>query len=211
MAVLGFGAQPMPTGDRQKPRRRQPVQERSRATVDAIVEGAARVFHREGWGATTNRIAEEAGVSVGSLYEYFPNKQALLVELATRHVDLAERGVGRALGASLPTRELLPAIQRAVLESQRFPSHALTLIEDVDQVGPALRERAEALRARVIATLTEHATRLGQVEPALRAEACFGALCELTARAMFTAPERSAELAKHYLAMASTHLGLEPA
>jgi AcrR family transcriptional regulator len=66
--------------------RRRPRQERSRATVDAIVEAAAQVFEREGLAATTNRIAERAGVSIGTLYQYFPNKHALLAELADRHI-----------------------------------------------------------------------------------------------------------------------------
>ena len=67
--------------------RREPAQARARETVEAIVEAAAQVFERHGYGAgTTNRIAERAGVSIGSLYEYFPNKDALLVELSKRHL-----------------------------------------------------------------------------------------------------------------------------
>ena len=68
--------------------RREPVQGRSRATVEAVVEAAAQVFQREGYaGTTTNRIAERAGVSVGSLYQYFPNKDAILVALTQRHLE----------------------------------------------------------------------------------------------------------------------------
>jgi AcrR family transcriptional regulator len=53
--------------------------------VDAILEAAARVFAEQGFSAgTTNRIAERAGVSVGSLYEYFPNKDSILVALVER-------------------------------------------------------------------------------------------------------------------------------
>jgi AcrR family transcriptional regulator len=57
--------------------------------VDAIVEAAAQVFEYEGLAATTNRIAERAGVSIGTLYQYFPHKRALLHELAERHVSAA--------------------------------------------------------------------------------------------------------------------------
>ena len=65
-----------------------PRQERSRATVEAILEAAAQVFERHGYAAgTTNRIAERAGVSIGSLYQYFPNKDAILVALVEQHVD----------------------------------------------------------------------------------------------------------------------------
>lgn len=66
---------------RLKPRRR-PAQARSRDTVQAILEAAAQIFERHGYAAgTTNRIATRAGVSVGSLYQYFPNKDAILVAL----------------------------------------------------------------------------------------------------------------------------------
>src|SRR6188768_515402 len=100
--------------------RRQPRQARSRDTVDALLEAAARVFRREGFRATTNRVAAEAGVSIGSLYEYFPNKQALLAALAERHVASAEAEVGAALvETALPT--LLARLQSAILASQRYP------------------------------------------------------------------------------------------
>jgi AcrR family transcriptional regulator len=65
--------------------RKRPRQERSEATVDAIVEAAARVLATEGYeAATTNAIAKAAGTSVGSLYQYFPSKDAIAVELLRR-------------------------------------------------------------------------------------------------------------------------------
>lgn len=67
---------------------KEPQQARSRETFEAILEAAAQVFEREGYArATTNRIAERAGVSIGSLYQYFPNKDAILVALAERHLE----------------------------------------------------------------------------------------------------------------------------
>lgn len=67
--------------------RKSPSQERSRRTVDRILDAATRIFHAQGYtGATTNDIADEADVSVGSLYQYFPNKDALLVALTQRHI-----------------------------------------------------------------------------------------------------------------------------
>jgi AcrR family transcriptional regulator len=59
--------------------RKKPVQDRSQITVEALVDAAARIFRERGYeAATTNHVAELAGVSVGSLYQYFPNKLALL-------------------------------------------------------------------------------------------------------------------------------------
>jgi AcrR family transcriptional regulator len=67
--------------------RKSPSHERSRRTVDRILDAATRIFHEQGYtGATTNDIADEADISVGSLYQYFPNKDALLVALTQRHI-----------------------------------------------------------------------------------------------------------------------------
>ncbi|MCA9675872.1 MAG: TetR/AcrR family transcriptional regulator [Kofleriaceae bacterium] len=66
--------------------RKQPSQQRSRDTVEAILTAAARVLVQHGYdGASTNRIAEVAGVSVGSLYQYFPAKEAIVTALIDRH------------------------------------------------------------------------------------------------------------------------------
>ena len=68
--------------------RREPKQQRSRQTVDAVLEAVQRVLRRHGAEAiTTNRVAEAAGVSIGSLYQYFPEKQAIFIALHDRHVD----------------------------------------------------------------------------------------------------------------------------
>ena len=67
--------------------RKKPLQNRSQVTVDAIVEAAARVFESSGFdGASTNKIAEIAGVSVGSLYQYFPDKLGLLQAVNERYL-----------------------------------------------------------------------------------------------------------------------------
>lgn len=66
--------------------RKTATQERSRATVDALVEATARILVHEGFDkASTNRIAEVAGVSIGSLYQYFPGKEALVAAVIERH------------------------------------------------------------------------------------------------------------------------------
>lgn len=67
--------------------RKQPVQDRSKATVDVILLAAAQVFEDYGYSAgTTNRIAARAGVSIGTLYQYFPSKEAIAVALLERHI-----------------------------------------------------------------------------------------------------------------------------
>lgn len=68
--------------------RKQPRQARAELTRQRILAAAAHVFAEYGYAAgTTNRIAERAQISIGSLYQYYPNKDAILVELLTRHLD----------------------------------------------------------------------------------------------------------------------------
>jgi AcrR family transcriptional regulator len=66
--------------------RKTPRQERSRATVEALLEATADILIRQGYAKlTTNRIAERAGVNIASLYQYFPGKDAIVAELRRRH------------------------------------------------------------------------------------------------------------------------------
>ena len=67
-------------------RRRSPAQHRARATVDDILEATARIIARDGYAAvTTGKIARVAGVGAGSLYQYFPSKEAVVEALQDRH------------------------------------------------------------------------------------------------------------------------------
>ncbi|MDP8909330.1 MAG: TetR/AcrR family transcriptional regulator [Chloroflexota bacterium] len=93
--------------------RREPQQARSRATRERILEAAARVLAEHGYArGTTNRIADAAGLSIGSLYQYFPNKDAVLAELVRRH---ARDGV--AALADLPLDGPLDAVLHAAVEA----------------------------------------------------------------------------------------------
>lgn len=66
--------------------RKMPSQERSRLTVDAIIQASTYILTEVGWkGFTTNAIAERAGVNISSLYQFFPNKEAIVAELQKRH------------------------------------------------------------------------------------------------------------------------------
>ena len=88
--------------------RKTPRQPRSRVTVEAILDAAARILGERGWaGFTTNAAAEVAGVSIGSLYQYFPNKLALVEAVRRRHFE-----------------EVLAALRLEVLEGLRaLPRH----------------------------------------------------------------------------------------
>jgi AcrR family transcriptional regulator len=147
--------------------RKQPRQARSRETVEALLEAAAQVFERHGYAAgTTNRIAARAGVSIGSLYQYFPSKDAILLALVERHVAEAEVALvplagwlaggvppptadadarPEATGAAPSLRDGLQALVAAMvaLHAERPGLHRV-LFEEAPR-PPALRRRLDGL------------------------------------------------------------------
>jgi AcrR family transcriptional regulator len=90
---------------RRKPQLRKPTQERSRETFEAILVAATQILVTKGYTrTTTNQIARTAGVSVGSLYQYFPSKDAIAVELLRRNRErLTARIAARVAEASEAT------------------------------------------------------------------------------------------------------------
>lgn len=191
-------------------RRRTPQQARSQATVEFILISAARVFRREGFAATTNRIADVAGVSIGTLYEYFPNKHALLRALAEQHVKTAESELAKALQqrADPGLGRFLGTVQQAILRCHQYPSQALDLLTG-DAIAADLQRRAQVLRQQVHACLRDCAKARDDAD--LRARAAFIALAELPARALYELddPGQQQTLAALGLAMALTALGAE--
>ena len=87
----------MPNKPPTKPRK-LPKQSRSRVTVEAILAATTHILVEEGYDkANTNRIAERAGVSIGSLYQYFPNKKSLITALMDQHAQEMAELVGAKL------------------------------------------------------------------------------------------------------------------
>ncbi|RXT44870.1 TetR/AcrR family transcriptional regulator [Bradyrhizobium betae] len=103
--------------------RKNASQERSRATVDALVEATARILVKEGFEqASTNRIAEIAGVSVGSLYQYFPSKEALVAAVIERHNEEIMAIVRTALKkiADTPLDKAVRQLVTVAIEAHRI-------------------------------------------------------------------------------------------
>ena len=138
--------------------RKQPKQRRSRELVEALLEGAARVFDREGLDATTNRIAQEAGVSVGSLYQYFPNKEALLTALAHQHMGRVDAALEHTLVHARHAGDLRQGLRMLIVvvagEHRHHPSTQVLMREFAPRV-PALVERFDACRAGVANAFVE--------------------------------------------------------
>jgi AcrR family transcriptional regulator len=119
--------------------RKNASQERSRATVDALIEATARILVREGFDkASTNRIAEVAGVSVGSLYQYYPSKEALVATVIDRHNQEIMQVVRGALAevASQPIEKAVRGLVAVAIEAHRVnPRLHRVLAEQIPRTG----------------------------------------------------------------------------
>jgi len=145
------------TARKLKPRK-SPRQRRSAETVEAILAAAAQVFARRGYaGGTTNHIARRAGVSIGSLYQYFPNKDAILVALVERHVqqtaDTLHGLVQQALAGQWDLDRLMKRLVRATLRQHTESPRLLHVLLYEAPRPPAavalLHETEEAMAAAV--------------------------------------------------------------
>ncbi len=148
---LAFHAEVPPVPRKKLTPRKQPRQERSAATVEAILQAATYILTKRGWAAfTTNAVAQKAGVNIASLYQYFPNKEAMVAELQRRHAEEvrrrwpdppAERSLRATLGSMIAAvvseHRVNPALHRVFAEelprSSRVPA----------PLGPAEKRWAE--------------------------------------------------------------------
>lgn len=119
--------------------RKTPKQARSAATVQAILDATAQVLVAEGFDkASTNRIARAAGVSVGSLYQYFPNKEALVAAVVDRWAEAEIALLADAMVelAALPVRDGVPRFLKRMLESHaRDPAMLTAILQQTLHLG----------------------------------------------------------------------------
>ncbi len=176
--------------------RKTPRQKRSAATRDRILDAAARVFVEHGYAAgTTNRIAEEAGLSIGSLYQYFPNKDAILLQLARRHVDQGRRAVAEALRAGLPGTwdERAALLADTALRIHDGDARLHRVLFEESPRPPALLEEIRRLQDALVEALAE----LLRADPPVRGAGPDAAGARLTAWFLVAATE---SLTHRYLA-----------
>ena len=142
--------------------RKKPKQSRALVTVEAILESAAHILIESGYAKlNTNEVARQAGVSVGSLYQYFPNKQSLLAELHYRHVLQTTAPIFAALSTSQgkPLRLVLREIVRANVTSHSTdPELHQVISEEAPKLPPRAwqKEMAHQANALVKRFLAEH-------------------------------------------------------
>ncbi len=160
--------------------RKRPVQRRSQEMVDRILDAAARVFVERGYhGATTNHVAEAAGASIGSLYQYFPNKDALLAGIAERHVGeaLCEiTTVAEELRVTAPDAETVCGALVGVAAAVNRPSPLHQILWSAPR-SDALNAALGELEQFLVAEVSWHLRRLG----------CPGEVAEMRAAVLVSA------------------------
>jgi AcrR family transcriptional regulator len=194
--------------------RKQASQERSRATVDALIEATARILVRDGFDkASTNRIAAEAGVSVGSLYQYYPTKEALVVAVIDRHsreimkvahdtlaevaAEPLEIGVRRLVAAAIEAHRIDPDLHRVLAE--QIPRTGV--LEGVEVFNPA--------NYRLFRTYLErHVDELRAVDLELAAFVCVTSIEAVTHTAVLHRSELLSDAAAETLVDEATRLVL---
>lgn len=191
--------------------RKEPHQQRSIATVDAILQAAAYILIHRGWGAfTTNAVAERAGVNIASLYQYFPNKEAIVAELKRRHGAEVERAIGAVFAAdATDPRDQLRRVILATLR-QHAVEPALHRVLEEELPLSARRDGLEAAppwldEARVL--LSRHP------RPELAMLITRTCIHAVVHEATFHQPEltRGEDLADELVNLLSPYLGLESA
>jgi AcrR family transcriptional regulator len=170
--------------------RKNASQARSRLTVDALLEATARILVKEGFDkASTNRIAETAGVSVGSLYQYFPSKEALVASLIDRHNQAVMQMVRGELAAALD-ESLEQAVRRLItvaVEAHRVdPKLHRVLSEQIPRVGKPEKIASFNEENYTIfqSYLEDHRHEIRAVDPALAAFVCVTSIEALTHNAV---------------------------
>lgn len=161
--------------------RKSPIQARSAATIEALHIAAIQVLVREGLGrCTTTRIAERAGMSVGSLYQYYPNRDALLAAVLEKHLDSVAGAVDRACRErrGKPVSEMASALVAALLAAKlRDPAESKALYAVAGERGGA--ELAARMRGRIVAAIAAMLATAPDAhfdDPAMISTIVFGAL-----------------------------------
>lgn len=153
--------------------RKTPSQGRARATVDAILQAAAYILIKDGWEKfTTNRVAERAGVNIASLYQYFPNKESIAVELQRRHIekgrDAFPEMISRLRSQANLREALKILIDGAVAEHRVSPKLHKVFTEELPRASRRVHgDRDERLIARLAEILEPYAIQVPDMDIAL--------------------------------------------
>jgi AcrR family transcriptional regulator len=154
--------------------RRAPRQARSRERVERVLAAAARIVETRGLEAvTTNAIAEEAGLPVGTIYQFFPNREAVLLALLARGLDALDARFAPLLGPehdAEPLEQTVDAVVAALAAAYTDVPALAVLIQGL-RLDPRFAEVADANNERIAGWLVELMLRQAPELPAERRRA----------------------------------------
>jgi AcrR family transcriptional regulator len=196
--------------------RKRPRQTRSKVTVDTILEASARILVKRGFdGFTTNEVAAAAGVSIGSLYQYFPNNEALVATLIERHLEEMNASLLSELArvAQLPMAEGIRAVIELTIRAHSIDVELhKVLTEQVPRIGRMARIRElDTMAHRVVSGIfTARRHELAIRDPEIAAFIVITAILAIVHRVVLLAPEqiRDPRLVDEACALVTRYLGV---
>jgi AcrR family transcriptional regulator len=193
--------------------RKTPVQRRATVTVEAISEATIQILLKEGINRlTTTRVAERAGVSVGTLYQYYPNKQALLFAVLAEHLDSVASAVETAcdLARDQPLADMIRTVVEAFVDAKTSRIDvSLALYQFAADVGgPALAKRVGQRSRKALEAALQTAPDLGSPPDKFAVEMMFAAMAGATRHTLESgaAPAMIRNLRDHLVVLCQSYM-----
>lgn len=160
--------------------RKKPSQERSRSSVEAIYQAVTRILAKDGAiGLTTNKIAETAGISVGSLYQYFRNKESILNAILLEYLEKNLDDFERLIKELKPAEMSMGGVIRIVVQTQhdglvKMGRLSSLLFQYAPQILPAshFRKADERIVNFLLQKMKEYDLKIGPENPELAFFVC---------------------------------------
>jgi AcrR family transcriptional regulator len=158
------------------PLRRAPTQERAQRTIEAIFEATAQIVESEGEaGLTTNKVARKAGFSIGTLYQYFPSKEAIVLAMSQRErerfMGAMQAALDQAVREKRDAREAIREVVRLLVDSfavgPRLRRAMVRMVWRMDHYEPITQAMREAAERQAMALASLNDPRMRAPNPAM--------------------------------------------
>jgi AcrR family transcriptional regulator len=206
---------PAPTPSRFEPRK-TPVQTRATATVDAISEATIQVLLKEGVARlTTTRVADRAGVSVGTLYQYYPNKQALLFAVLYELFEKVESAVETACTQArhTPLADMIRTVVDAFIDAKMARTDVSMALYQfaVDVGGPALVKRMGQRSRKALEAALQTAPDIAEPPDKFAVEMMYAAMAGATRHVLESGatPAMMRNLREHLVVLCQSYMATQ--
>ena len=193
--------------------RKTPIQARSTVTVEAIAEATVQVLLSHGSERlTTTKVAERAGVSVGTLYQYFPNKRSLLFAVLADHLDKVSTAVESACARSrhLSLAAMVQAVVEAFVDAKMLrPDVSTALYRIAGYIGgPALVQRTAERSRKALVVVPQAAPDVVVLQQDFAIQMMFAAMAGATRSVLEAgaAPAIARKLRDHLVVLCQSYM-----